>query len=77
MTLTLDIPPDLLARVDALARRSGMTPSQVVADALHGRSLEWQERFIEKVSAGLAAADAGDFAAPGEVAQVLAKYRRS
>ena len=76
MTVTLDIPDDLQARVDAIAQRSGLSASQVVADALgKGYSLEWQERFLDKVAAGVEAADRGDFAADGEMAQMLNKYR--
>jgi len=76
MTVTLDIPDELQARVDAIARRSGLSASQVVADALDkGYSLEWQERFLDKVAAGLAAADRGDFANEDDIAQVLNKYR--
>lgn len=76
MTVTLDIPDELQARVDAIARRSGLSASQVVADALgKDYSLEWQERFLDKVAAGLAAADRGDFANDDDIAQVLNKYR--
>jgi predicted transcriptional regulator len=76
MTVTLDIPDDLQARVDEIARRSGQSASQVVADALgKGHSLEWQEQFLDKVSAGVEAADRGDFASNDEIAQVLNKYR--
>jgi predicted transcriptional regulator len=76
MTVTLDIPNELQARVDAIARRSGLSASQVVADALgKGYSLEWQERFLDKVAAGVEAADRGDFASQDEIDQVLNKYR--
>ena len=76
MTVTLDIPDELQARVDAIARRSGLSASQVVADALaKGYSLEWQERFLDKVAAGVEAADSGDFATDGDMARVLNKYR--
>jgi predicted transcriptional regulator len=76
MTVTLDIPDELQARVDAFARRSGLSASQVVADALgKGYSLEWQERFLDKVAAGVEAADRGDFASQDEIEQVLNKYR--
>lgn len=76
MTVTLDIPDDLKARVDAIARRSGLSTSQIVADALDkGYSLEWQEQFLDKVAAGEAAADRGEFATDDEIEQVLNKYR--
>ena len=76
MTVTLEIPDDLHARVDAIARRSGLSSSQVVADALaNGYSLDWQEQFLDRVAAGVDAADRGDFAADDEIARVLNKYR--
>ena len=76
VTITLDIPDELKARVDAIAARSNLSASQVIADALeNGHSLEWQERFLAKVAAGLADADQGDFATDAEVDAVVNKYR--
>ena len=76
MTVTLEIPDDLQARVDTIARRSGLSPSQVISDALaNGYSLEWQEHFLDKVVAGVDAADRGDFANDADIARVLNKYR--
>lgn len=78
MNMTLDIPSELRERVEAIAVRSNLTASQVIADALeHGHSLEWQERFLEKVEEGIAAADRGDFASPEEIRAVADKYRSS
>jgi predicted transcriptional regulator len=76
MSMTLDIPQALRDRVEAIAMRSNLTPSQVVADALErGLSLEWQEHFVAEVEAGLKDADNGNFASEGEVLKVLSKYR--
>jgi len=76
MTITLDIAEELKARVDAIAARSSLSPSQVIADALeNGHSLEWQERFLEKVGAGLVDADRDAFATDDELAAVVNKYR--
>ena len=76
MADALKIAPELQARVDQLAARAGITPGQVITDALeNGASLEWQERFVVKVEAGIAAADAGDFASSADVQRVLNKYR--
>lgn len=76
MTITLDLSDELKARVDAIAARSSLSPSEVIADALeHGHSLEWQERFLDKVAAGEAEADRGVFATDEELAQVVNKYR--
>jgi predicted transcriptional regulator len=74
--MKLEIPAALQARVDAIAARSSLSPSQVVADALeNGHSLEWQERFLDKVGEGLAAAQRGEFASAVDVARVVNKYR--
>ena len=78
MTLELEITPELRARIDAIAARSSLSVSQVIADALeNGHSLEWQERFLDKVAEGIAAADRGEFATPTEIERVLNKYRPS
>ena len=76
MTLTLEISDELKALVVAIAARSSLSASEVIADALkNGHSLEWQERFLEKVDEGLRAADRGEFASAAEVAAVANKYR--
>ena len=76
MTITLEISDDLKARVDAIAARSSLSPSEVIADALeNGHSLDWQERFLDKVATGLAEADRGEFASDGDVERIVGKYR--
>ncbi|RYE58236.1 MAG: ribbon-helix-helix protein, CopG family [Hyphomicrobiales bacterium] len=76
MTITLEISDELKARVDAIAARSSLSPSEVIADALeHGHSLDWQERFLDKVATGVAQADRGDFASDGNLARIVNKYR--
>jgi predicted transcriptional regulator len=78
MTIELEITPELRARIDAIAARSSLSVSEVIADALeNGHSLEWQERFLDKVAAGIAAADRGEFATATEIERVLNKYRPS
>lgn len=78
MAQALKIAPDLQARVNSIAARSSRSPEEVVTDALeNGHSLEWQERFIDKVNAGLVAAEAGQFASAADVERVLNKYRPS
>jgi predicted transcriptional regulator len=70
--------PDLMARVDALASRTGMTREEIVRDALeNGRSLAWQEEFLRRIEAGKSAADRGEFASPEDIERVLNKYRPS
>lgn len=76
MTITLDLSDELKARVDAIAARSSLSPSEVIADALeNGHSLEWQERFLHKVALGQAQADRGEFASDDDLARVVNKYR--
>ncbi len=76
MTTKLEIPAELQARVDAIAARSSLSASEVVADALqNGHSLEWQERFLDKVAEGMASADRGEIASPDDLARVVNKYR--
>ncbi len=76
MTMELDITPDLAARIDALAARSGGSRSQIVRDALEkGHSIEWQEKFVQKVQSAIEAADRGEFASRSDIERVLSKHR--
>ncbi|ODT49632.1 transcriptional regulator [Devosia sp. 63-57] len=76
MSVTVHITPELEARVAAIAERTRLSPSEIIADALqNGHSLEWQERFVERVAAGIAAADAGEFAHDKDINAVLSKFR--
>lgn len=78
MTITVEIPADLKARVDAIAARSSLSAAEIIADALqNGHSLEWQERFLDKVATGIAAADRDEFASADDIAHVVNKYRPS
>ncbi|WP_439624905.1 CopG family ribbon-helix-helix protein [Shinella sp.] len=70
-----DISKDLDRRIEALANRSSLTRSQIIEDALaHGRSLAWQEKWVEGVQAGRDDAERGNFATEDEIALVLNKY---
>lgn len=74
--MNLDIPQSLRDRVEAIALRSNQTASQVITDALeNGHSLEWQERFLDQVEAGIADADNGDFASDEEIRTMLNRYQ--
>lgn len=73
-----DISEDLSRRIDMLAARSTLTRERIIEDALsHGRSLAWQEKWIEGVQEGIEAADRGDFATDDEIAAVLNKYNQA
>ena len=76
MNIKVDIPPEMRRRVAAVAELTGLSESEIVADALeNGHSLEWQERFAKKVSDGLAAADRGEFASASDIERVRNKHR--
>ena len=65
----------LSRRIDALAARSSLTRGRIIEDALsHGRSLAWQEKWIQGVQAGIEEADRGAFATDEEIAAVLNKH---
>ncbi len=77
MKSTIELPEDIKRRLDILAERSNLTPSRIIEDALsHGRSLAWQEKWASGVRAGLAEADAGEFATEEEINVVLNKYAK-
>ncbi|QQR38934.1 transcriptional regulator [Devosia rhizoryzae] len=76
MTMALNLSEETQGRVAAIAARTNLTVEQIVVDALeNGHSLEWQERFLEKVAAGLADAREERFATDDEVDRVVNKYR--
>ena len=78
MNIKVDMTPEMQRRVAEIAGRTGLSESQIIAEALeHGRSLDWQERFAEKVARGIEAADRGEFASPDDIERVRSKYRRS
>lgn len=75
MADVVKLAPALQARVDAVAALSSRSSSDLVADALeHGHSLEWQERFVAQVQAGLDDAAAGRFATATDFARLRAKH---
>jgi predicted transcriptional regulator len=76
MTITLELSLELQARIEAIASRSSLSASEVIADALqNGRSLDWQEDYLDKVAAGVEAADSEQFASAEDVMRVVNKYR--
>ncbi|MCY1666029.1 CopG family ribbon-helix-helix protein [Rhizobium sp. SL86] len=75
MRSSIELSEDLDRRLERLSARSQRSRSAIIEDALsHGRSLDWQERWIAGVQAGLADADEGKFATEAEIADVLNKY---
>ena len=78
MAKSTEISEDLNRRIDALTKRSTLTRSRIIEDALaHGRSLAWQEKWIAGVEEGLAGAERGEFASEEEIAAALNKYNQA
>jgi predicted transcriptional regulator len=78
MTITLEISDSLKARIEAIAARSTMSPSEIVIDALtNGYSLEWLERALDRIERSKAQAGRGEFASAEDIERVVNKYRPS
>lgn len=78
MNIKVDITPEMQRRVSEIAARTGLSESQIIAEALElGRSLDWQERFVERVNRGIEAADRGEFASRADIERIRSKYRPS
>ncbi|MGQ2910065.1 MAG: hypothetical protein ACT6QU_19175 [Aliihoeflea sp.] len=76
MNIEVEIKADTRRRVAAVAKRTGLSESEIIAEALeHGHSLEWQERFADKVAAGIKAADREEFASEVDIERIRTKYR--
>ncbi|WP_024588400.1 ribbon-helix-helix protein, CopG family [Aliihoeflea sp. 2WW] len=76
MNIEVEIKADTRRRVAAIAKRTGLSESEIIAEALeHGHSLEWQERFADKIAAGIKAADSGEFASEVDIERIRTKYR--
>ncbi|CAN7177280.1 CopG family ribbon-helix-helix protein [Rhizobium sp. LjRoot254] len=71
--ITIRISDDTADRLDQLARKLDRSQSTMAEQAIEDflAREEWQ---IAEIEAGLAEADAGDFATAEEVAAVAAKY---
>jgi len=72
-TMNVRIPESLYGQIEELARATARTKSFLAVEALKGyvENESWQVRDIR---AGIAEADAGDFASPEEVAETFAKH---
>ncbi|QGM96301.1 CopG family ribbon-helix-helix protein [Methylocystis parvus] len=70
---TLQLPDETLSKLDLLAKKLDRSPASVAAQAIEDfvRLEEWRVREIE---AGLADAEAGDFASPEDVARITARF---
>ncbi len=76
MKATIEISDELQARIESIAARTILSPSELLADALEtGRSLGWYEHFLDDVEKGIAEADRGEYASDEDIARVLNKHR--
>lgn len=75
MKSSIELSDDLDRRLNFLADRTNRSRGQIIEDALsHGRSLASQERWIAGVEAGLADAEAGNFASEAAISELMRKY---
>jgi RHH-type rel operon transcriptional repressor/antitoxin RelB len=73
ITITVRVPESLRAQLDALAEATERPRQYHALAALH-RYVEAETWIIDRIQAGLRAADAGEFASPERVAAVFDKY---
>lgn len=71
--VTFDLDDATLQKLDRVAQRSERTRAEIVSQAVQDyvNLQAWQ---IEKIEAGLAAAEQGDFASEEEIARIAEKY---
>lgn len=72
-SVTVDLDEPVLEALDRAAERSARTRAAIIAEAVRDY-LETQRWRIEKIEAGIAAADRGDFATEDEVDRLAGKY---
>lgn len=71
--MTIRVPDEVRDELEALAKVTGRTRSWLAAEAIN-EYLERERWQVAQIQEGLAAADAGDFADPEEVATVFGKW---
>ena len=73
--ISVRLSDEMKERLDSLATIVGRSRNHVILDALQ-RYLDEEAWQLEEIRAGLAEADAGDFAIPEEVEAAFTRYRR-
>lgn len=73
--MTIRVDRRTKSRLEKLAKAMDRTKSYVAAEAIRAY-IELNEWQIAEIKAGLKEANAGDFAAAGEVQAVIKKWRR-
>lgn len=71
---TVRIDPDKQQRIDQLAQQLDRSRNYIVGQAIE-EFLEAHAWQVEKIKAGLAAAERGEFATDAEMEQVFNRYR--
>ncbi len=74
VTMHISLDEDLAKRLEDLAKRTGKAVEAIVADAARVH-LDYTERFLADVEAGVADADAGGVHSADEVRAELARRR--
>ena len=72
-TVTVDLDEPVLEALDRAAEQRGRSRADIIAEAVR-EYLETQRWQIEKIEAGIAAADRGDFATEDELDRITRKY---
>jgi predicted transcriptional regulator len=70
MQFSVDISPDLHAKLARLAAEEGRDPEALARDAIE-RMVDYDEWFLREVDKGLAAADRGDFIEHDDVRRLI------
>ncbi len=73
---TVRVSDETAEKLQKIALKSDRSRAYMAGEAIE-EFVERQEWQLAEIEAGLAEADAGDFASPDELANVIAKYVRS
>ena len=73
--LTIRVDRRTKGRLEKLAKRLALTRSKVAAEAVRAY-LDLNDWQVERIKAGIKAADAGDFATEEEVKAIVKKWTR-
>jgi predicted transcriptional regulator len=71
--VTVELNEEILQSLDSLAQRTERSRADLLREALQDYLTlhDWQ---LQKIAAGLAAAERGDFASDDEIARIVSKY---
>jgi predicted transcriptional regulator len=72
-SVTIDLDEPVLEALDRAAEQRGRSRADIIAEAVRDY-LETQRWQLEKIKAGIAAANRGDFASEDEIERIVGKY---